>query len=104
MAIEVQSEGTASLKRLVEAGVSMSEAMCAVGHPERRAAIVVERIGPKSYKVMLNVGVQSFTLANAQDDDEAKHHCEFIANMFKTAMESLNVPVSIFTLGFEEHG
>lgn len=97
VAIEVRSEGTASLKRLAEAGVPMHEAMNAVGHPERRAAIVIECIGPKSYKAMLNVGVQGFTLANVQDDDEAKHYCEFIAKQFKVAMESLGVPVSILS-------
>jgi len=50
-------------------------------------AVDVEKLyGENNFRTMFKVGVQSFELAHAENDDEAEQHCNFVARMFGEAM------------------
>jgi hypothetical protein len=58
----------------------------------------VEKLsGDNNFRTMFRVGVQGFTVAHAEDIDEAETHCQGIAKMFRQAMMNAgycNTPAS----------
>lgn len=87
VAIEVRGEGTASLGRLEAQGISRAEAMAEIGYPEIAPhSVKVARISRDHFQTVFSVGVQGFVLANTEDSEEGKEHCEFIQKMFRTAL------------------
>ena len=52
-------------------------------------AVGVEALpGKNNFRTMFKVGVQSFTVAHAEDIDEAEIHCQRIAELFSKAMQN----------------
>jgi hypothetical protein len=64
-------------------------------------SVTVLKLEGDHYRTVFAVGVQSFILADVEDDDEAEDHCKFIANMFMKAMKSAGCPDPSNTTPFE---
>lgn len=57
------------------------------GHTKLPWVVEVEKLsGDHNFRAVFKVGVQSFTLAHVENDDEAEQHCHTIARMFRQAM------------------
>lgn len=60
-------------------------------HKHLEWGVEVERLGVRTYRTEFYVGPQGFTLAYAENDKDAKIHCEFIKRMFLIALANLGI-------------
>ena len=66
-----------------------SDAKVLVSGENPEWAVVVEKIGRRSYRASLYVEHQGFTLARCEDDVEAESHCNSIGRSFVIALGKL---------------
>lgn len=53
--------------------------------------VTLKQVGPNSYITEFYVENQGFTIASASEDEEAKHHCELMRDLFLKALAKLGI-------------